>query len=126
MIQAFRDYLERQDISSSFINDEHTLLTFDVDDVHYLFYYRRDLDPSYIRIMIPNIASTDINDAQVVTDLFNFSQGYKVGKAIIENNQLWLTAESFVFTQENVDRLFNRLLAVLRDMLNEYRRAHNG
>ena len=125
MIQAFQNYLGNQDITFRFLNDDHTLLTFDLGNVHYLFYYRREDDPNYVRLIIPNIATIDTNDQQAVLSLFNLSQGYKVGKAIIEDGQLWLTADAFVFMRENNDRLFDRLIAVLRDMLNEYRRMNN-
>ena len=126
MIQAFQNYLANRDISSNFIDEEHSLLTFDFNNLHFLFSYRGETDPNYIRLMIPNIGSIDTNNAQDILSLFQLSQNYKVGKAIIEGGQLWLTADAFVFMRENNDRLFERLIAVLVDMFNDYRRVNNG
>ena len=121
MTQAFQNYLANKDIQSSYINDDQTVLRFDINNVHYLFYYRQDADPTYIRIMIPNIANVDENNVGEILTLLRLSQSYKVGKALIENGQLWLATDAFIYTRENINLVFDRLISVLNDMFSDYR-----
>lgn len=126
MIQAFRNHLANRNIESRFINDEHSLLTFDIGAIHYLFSYDRESDPTYIRVMIPNIAKIDAGNSEDVLPLFQLAQTYKVGKCLIESGQLWMSADTFIYSHENLNLVFDRLISVLSDMYNDYRRSHNG
>lgn len=125
MLDLFQGYLNQRSITFRFINDDNTLLTFDINNIHYLFSYRRNADPHYFRIMIPNVDNININDLSILNRLQTLTQSYKIGKAEIQEGQLWLCADSFVYSRDNVNQLFERMLAVLQDMFNEYRRNTN-
>ena len=127
MIQTFQNYLTNRGISSSFLDQTQTLLSFQQNDINFLFSYRRNQDPTYVRLMIPNIGTLDVNNSQEILRLCQLTSQYKVGKFIIEeNNQIWIVAEAFLYIQADHARLFDRLLSVLIDMFNEYRSITHG
>ena len=127
MIQTFQNYLTNRGISSSFLDQTQTLLSFQQNDINFLFSYRRNQDPTYVRLMIPNIGTLDVNNSQEILRLCQLTSQYKVGKFIIEeNNQIWIVAEAFLYIQADHARLLDRLLSVLIDMFNEYRSITHG
>lgn len=127
MIQTFQNYLTNRGISSSFLDQTQTLLSFQQNDINFLFSYRINQDPTYVRLMIPNIGTLDVNNSQEILRLCQLTSQYKVGKFIIEeNNQIWIVAEAFLYIQADHARLFDRLLSVLVDMFNEYRSITHG
>lgn len=127
MIQTFQNYLTNRGITPNVLDQAQTLLSFQQNDINFLFSYRRNQDPTYIRVMIPNIGILDTNNAQDILRLCQLTSEYKVGKFIIEdNNQIWIVAEAFLYIQSDHVRLFDRLISVLTDMLNEYRSNTHG
>lgn len=127
MIQTFQNYLTNRGISSSFLDQTQTLLSFQHNDINFLFSYRRIQDPTYVRLMIPNIGTLDVTNSQEILRLCQLTSQYKVGKFIIEDsNQIWIVAEAFLYIQADHARLFDRLLSVLIDMFNEYRSITHG
>lgn len=127
MIQTFQNYLTNRGIASTFLDQAQTLLSFQQNDINFLFSYRRRQDPTYVRIMIPNIGTLDTDDNQELIRICQLTSEYKVGKFILEeDNQIWIVAEAFLYIQSDHVRLFDRLLSVLTDMLNEYRNRTHG
>lgn len=127
MIQTFQNYLANRGITSTFLDPAQTLLSFQQNDINFLFSYRRNQDPTYVRIMIPNIGTLDTENNQEVMRICQLTSEYKVGKFIIEeDNQIWIVAEAFLYIQSDHVRLFDRLLSVLTDMFNEYRNRTHG
>lgn len=127
MIQTFQNYLTNRGITSTFLDQAQTLLSFQQNDINFLFSYQRNQDPTYVRIMIPNIGILDTDNNQEIIRIFQLTSEYKVGKFILEeDNQIWIVAEAFLYIQSDHVRLFDRLLSVLTDMLNEYRSRTHG
>lgn len=127
MIQTFQNYLTNRGITSRFLNQIHTLLVFQHNDINFLFSYLRNQDPFFIRIMVPNIGTCNTDNAQEMLRLCQLTSQYKVGKFVLEeNNQIWIVAEAFLYIQSDHVRLFDRLLNVLTDMFNEYRSSTHG
>ena len=77
MIRAFQLFLDKNNIASSFINDERTMLRFKVFDLNYIFSYDETEDPSYIRFIVPNAGDIDIKDAKSVRMLYNLTTSFK-------------------------------------------------
>lgn len=126
MFSTFQNFLAKRNISSSFVDEERTMLEFTINDIHYVFIYNFKEDPVYVRIAIPNAGDVDLNNPKDIRMLYELTTSYKVGKAYAANGQVWFVAETFIYAREDIDSLFLRLLQVLRDMLNQYRLIHNG
>lgn len=112
-------YLRSRGISYSIVNNN--ILTFQYSNINFLFEYNVD-DSSFFRFIVP-----DIDNEGTITDdtrkkVCDISASYKVGKClIISNNQVWLTAETFIFSKENVEPMFQRMITLLCQMLEDYR-----
>lgn len=126
MIRAFQLFLDKNNISSSFIDDERTMLRFNVFDINYIFAYDETDDPSYIRFIVPNAGDIDIEDTKSVKMLYKLTTSFKLGKAYEQEGQVWFSTDTFIYTKENIDRVFLRMIIVLRDMLNQYRLGNHG
>lgn len=126
MIRAFQLFLDKNNIVSSFIDDERTMLRFNVFDINYIFAYDETKDPAYIRFIVPNAGDIDIEDTNSVRMLYKLTTSFKLGKAYEQEGQVWFSTDAFVYTKENIDRVFLRMIVVLRDMLNQYRLGNHG
>ncbi len=58
--------------------------------------------------------------------LYNLTTSFKLGKAYEQEGQVWFSTDAFLYTKENIDRVFLRMIVVLRDMLNHYRLGNHG
>ena len=130
MIQEFVSYLTIKNLPYSFINDNHSLISFKKGLINYLFSCDSQDDSHYCKILIPNIKQYD-NVCQSDFDFLNkFSSEYKVGKAMIldiqHSKHLWLEAEAFVYSYDNLNALFDRLISVVDDMFNEFKSIEDG
>lgn len=126
MIRAFQLFLDKNNIVSSFIDDERTMLRFNLFDINYIFAYDETKDPAYIRFIVPNAGDIDIEDTNSVRMLYKLTTSFKLGKAYEQEGQVWFSTDAFVYTKENIDRVFLRMIVVLRDMLNQYRLGNHG
>lgn len=125
MLRLFQNFLERRNIQSSFMDEDKTMLQFSVNDINFVFMYKVKEDPTYIRLLIPNAGIVDEQDDDTIRKLYNLTNSYKVGKAYILDNQVWFSADAFIYNRDNNDMLFDRLLGVLSDMLYKYRQNIN-
>lgn len=126
MIRAFQNYLDERNIPSSFIDDERSLIDFSIQNINFVFMYSAKEDPAYIRILIPNAGEADEQDIKTLKKIYNLNTTFKLGKVFIHEHQIWFTAEAFVYGRDNLNLLFDRMLSVLRDMLNSFRSNTNG
>lgn len=126
MIRAFQNFLDEMNIPSGFVDAERTMLEFTISDINYLYMYSAKDDPAYIRLMIPNVGAINEQSLQTMREIYNLTTSFKLGKAYIQNEQLWFVTEAFVYDRENLTPLFQRMLSVLRDMLNLFRTQNNG
>lgn len=121
MLRTFQNFLDKNKIQSSFVDENRTMIEFTIDGLHYIFSYIISDDPYYVRIVLPNAGQIDESNLETIRLLYEISRSYKVGKAYCINSQIWFSAESFVYNKEGADMLFQRMISVLKDMLNYYR-----
>lgn len=126
MLLTFQNFLDKRNIPASFVDEQRTLIQFTINNIHYLFSYNYNEDPVYVKMIIPNAGAVNMDNLDDVRMLYNLTTSYKVGKAYASNNQVWFYTEAFVYTKEGADSLFQRMIQVLQDMLNQYRLTHNG
>lgn len=126
MIRAFQNFLDEMNIPSSFVDQQRTMIQFSIGNINYLFQYRAEDDPEYIRIMIPEAGTLDIQNIETLRILYNLTTMFKLGKAYVENNHIWFVVEAFIYDRSNTTMLFQRMISVLRDMFNHFRTHNNG
>lgn len=113
---AFEKGFKIQSITND--KDEKALLL-EISDAQFIVENNSD-DPSFFRIILPNIDRLDGNEEKR-TIINELNKIYKMGKCILVNDNIYMTAEQFVFSKESIDDLFLRMLSVLISMHNEYK-----
>ena len=121
MLNKLQLFLSSIDINSNFVNGNRELLEFTTNSLNFLAEYRPDSDPTYFRIMLPQIQSIDSNlDEVTLNRILTINSTYKVGKIIRIGRNLWISAEFFINPAENQILIFNRAISLLTDMYNDY------
>lgn len=102
------------------------ILRFEKEGLNFVFQGDLADDPSYYRLMLPDIDS-DLDDMPSVYEkAVQISSSYKVGKCIVIEGKVWLTVEGFAYDAKSVTFLVARLINVLKDMINAYREYGTG
>ena len=89
MLLTFQNFLDKRNIPASFVDDQRTIIRFTINNIHYLFSYNYSEDPAFIKIIVPNAGSVDLNNPGDVRMLYNLTTSYKVGKAFAVDSQVW-------------------------------------
>ena len=124
ILDDFISYLDKNGLKYVSYKESGTL-SFSLNNLNYLFQWQ-ERDPNYFRIALPNIESAPIsNDRMNIINQLVAS--FKVAKAItMEDDNLWLVAETFVYSSDNVDSLFARMIYLLGQIIDEYRNRVRG
>jgi len=124
ILDDFISYLDKNGLKYVSYKESGTL-SFSLNNLNYLFQWQ-ERDPNYFRIALPNIESAPIsNDRMNIINQLVAS--FKVAKAItMEDGNLWLVAETFVYSSDNVDSLFARMIYLLGQIIDEYRNRVRG
>lgn len=124
MHELFRSYLKSNNIQILDSNKES--ISFTKAGLNYLFTYD-DNDPYYIRLMLPNVLEiTEENREKAHKLVDKLNTAYKVAKMMVyEEQQVWISAESFVYSKENLNALFKRFITLLEMVFEEFRREIN-
>ena len=123
MITKFITFLTEKGIQ--FDTPDETLVKFSSDGLNFLFQYRKEDDPQYIRLLLPRIEDLkgDASDIAVFKRMIDVSSSIKSVKSIVSNGEVWLTCEEFLSSTENINQVFERMMAVLRLAYNHYASA---
>lgn len=113
MKEKFESFLKQKDITCESIGSN--TLVFQNANLHYAFQWDED---RYFRIILPNIDKKDDNTLKIAHDI---ERDFKVVKIIDINDYLWIVAESFIASSENLDSLFEILLNLTQAVFNHYR-----
>ena len=97
MLNKLQRYLSDVNINSNFVHGNNRLLEFSTNSLNFLAEYNPDSDPTYFRIMLPQIQSIDSNlDEVTLNRILTINSTYKVGKIIRIGRNLWITAEFII------------------------------
>lgn len=118
MIKNIRAFLEEKGIQYEL--PDQTLVKFSLDGLNFLFQYREEDDPQFIRILLPRVENVNGNEADVFKRMIDVSSSIKVVKSIVSNNEVWLAAEQFMSSTDNIAQVFDRMISVLRLAYNHY------
>lgn len=81
----------------------------------------QDSDPYYFSLILPNIYEfTQAEDLKIRETMDDMTRRYKVAKYYIRNENVWLAAEQFVYSRDNINALFDRLLGLLEEAYNDF------
>ena len=124
IFEEFISYLDKNGLKYVRYKESETL-SFSLNKLNYLFQWQ-ERDPNYFRIALPNIENLPISNEKL-TIVNQLIAGFKVAKAItMDDGNLWLVAETFVYSSENLENLFARLIFLLGQIIEEYRERVRG
>lgn len=126
MLRTFQNFLDEMGIPSAYADEHRSMIEFTIGDINYVFMYRAEEDPTYIRILLPNAGLVPEQSPETLREVYSLTNSFKLGKAFIQNGQMWFVTEAFIYDRENLTPLFQRMLSVLRDMLHTFRSNTNG
>ena len=124
ILEEFISYLDKNGLKYISYKESETL-SFSLNNLNYLFQWQ-ERDPNYFRFALPNIENAPIGNDRlaIINELI---ASFKVAKAItIEGGNLWLVAETFVYSSENIESLFARMIFLLGQIIEEYRNKVRG
>ena len=87
-------------------------------DVHFRYngkhiYFTPDDDDTYFRLIMPNIYELEDNRVKVLEACNTITRDYKVVKAYLVKDRLWLSIEMFVDSTPEVGDFFERCCRIL-------------
>lgn len=96
-------------------------MSFEYNGLSYLFVSDKS-DPYYIRLILPNIENINNADEIDVYKIINqYNNKFKAVKMSVVENSIWLSIEQFLYSRENSNNLFFRLMKILETVITEYR-----
>lgn len=123
MQSKFIQYLSSKNLA--FQNNVEEQITFKYEDLNYLFVYDSS-DSNFFRLLLPNIYSIENSKNECNEIVNNFNYTYKVVKAIVTpTNQIWLSVEQFVYSEENIEFMFERCIMLLKATISLIHRTIN-
>lgn len=123
MQTKFIQYLASKTLS--FQTNVEDQVSFQYDGLNYLF-VNDSSDSNFFRLLLPNIYIIEDNRDKCDEIINNFNYTYKVVKAVVTStNQIWLSVEQFVYSEENVELLFERCIMLLKATISLIRKEIN-
>jgi hypothetical protein len=123
MITDFTHFLSSMGIVSKDTTDE--TISFEYNGLSYLFVSDKN-DPYYIRLILPNIENiNNTNEIDVYKNINQYNNKFKAVKMSVVENSIWLSIEQFLYSRENSNNLFFRLMKILETVITEYRSHQN-
>ena len=121
MLTLFQSYLSSIGVNVKEGNE--TTISFENNGLQYLFMTDKD-DPYYFRLLLPNIVSiSKENESKIISIINSSNAKFKVAKAIILNDKVWISVEQFVYSKDNtINDLFNRALHLLETFIKDFRK----
>ena len=110
--------------SEGYVNDT---IMFDKNGLHYIFLYNKEKDPNYFELILPYIDDFHHENTMQFETIKSLTKDYKAGKVIITpEDRIALTFEQYVFSNENINKLFEQAIGCLEAMITEYRQSANN
>lgn len=118
MITDFTHFL-----SSMGIEPKDKTISFEYNGLSYLFVSDKS-DPYYIRLILPNIENiNNANEIDVYKNINQYNNKFKAVKMSVVENSIWLSIEQFLYSRENSNNLFFRLMKILETVITDYRKC---
>lgn len=119
LYQIMREFLKKRGINAQEIGNGRLL--FSVNGLNFVC-DANDSDPHFLRLALPQINRSGVRIENIVQLIQQLNKNYKVAKIIKDQDgSLLMIADAFVYSTENAESLFIRLIQALTDMIKEYR-----
>ena len=121
MLTLFQKYLSS--INAEDIELENGSISFKRNGLYYLFLFDMK-DPFYFRLTLPNVINvTKDNKDRIFNAINTVNLNFKVAKAIVLlDGNVWISAEQFVYCNENINQLFERMIGLLEVFIYDFRK----
>lgn len=124
MIAEFSRFLSSLGITPKETTDK--TISFEYNDLSFLFVSDRS-DPYYMRLILPNIAEiNNSNELDIYKNINMYNNKFKAVKMSVVENSIWLSVEQFLYSIENANSLFLRLMQILETVIAEYRECQQS
>ncbi|MBP3587177.1 MAG: hypothetical protein J6J29_06745 [Paludibacteraceae bacterium] len=99
------------------------IILFGKNGLNFVFTYNKNNDSNYFEIILPYIDDFNRSNQEQFELLLSLNKDYKTGKVIIDKeNHITLSFEQYVFSDLNINKLFEQAVGCLESMIREYRR----
>ena len=126
MFSEFKDFL-MSNSDCSIESEEIGIITFKYKGYTYLF-ANDNSDPYYIRLILPNVADT--NDERIkksINEIINkYNSNYKATKFTLVDNRIWISIEQFIYSKENINKLFLRIIQILETVILKFKEEYSA
>lgn len=124
MRTQFIDFLASRGASNVDFRDDKVI--FSLNGLNYIF-VSNDSDRHYFRLILPNISPSITEENPRHEQIINeINRDYKVAKAFVVNDRIWISVEQFVYSNENINFLFERCISLLPRIIDQVRRILNS
>ena len=107
------------------MDDSKGSLYFSVNNLHFIF-ETFDPDPFFFRISLPQINKNAEIVEQLSEDIQQLNMSFKGAKIVDEGRKsLWIVADQFVYSTDQIDFLFDRIIQAMTDMIKEYHKLEH-
>lgn len=122
--QSMLDFLKKSGIQAN--EEDNGSIYFSVNGLNFIFYANNN-DPHFLRISLPHINRQGVLAENLEQQIFQLNRKYKVSKIVRDtDNSLLILADAFIYSTDNIEQLFVRLIQASTDMINDYRKIENN
>ncbi len=101
-----------------------SLISFSKDGYNFVFQADLQSDPSYFRLMLPDIEPNP-NESGINEKMISTTSHFKAAKCIRVDNSVMITVEAFSYEIASLSGLVSRWITLLIDMIKFYRNNGN-
>lgn len=121
--QSMQEFLKKGGIQAS--EEGNGRIYFSVNGLNFVF-DANDKDQHFLRLALPHINNLSVQSGNLEQEIYRLNRSYKVTKIVRDqDDSLVILADAFVYSTDNIDSLFVRLIQASTDMINEYRTIEN-
>ena len=121
--ERFKNYISKESNTPIAEEDENSF-NFTSNGLKYVFETFDD-DPYYFRLVLPNILTIDeSNKSWIENQIDKLSINIKDARLVKNSEKVSAIADSFVYSPENIDYLFKRVISCLVTLYEELRKNY--
>ena len=117
---TMREFLKKRGINAS--EEKPDSMKFSVNTLNFLC-ETTDKDPFFLRLSLPRINNDDAQIDRLSEDVQMLNRTYKVVKIVRgADGYLWIIADLFIYSTDNIELMFDRIIQAMTEMINDYRK----
>lgn len=121
--QSMLEFLKKSGIQANEVGNGR--MFFSVNGLNFIF-DANDNDPHFLRLALPQINRQGVQVDNLEQHIFQLNRNYKVSKIVRDtDNSLLILADAFIYSIDNIEPLFVRLIRASTDMIKDYRKIEN-